>query len=178
MTGSYLDAAVLALALISGLLAMYRGFSREVLSIVSWVAAGAAAAFFIIFQRETAQRITEQMSIPSIQITQIGVGAVIFLVTLIIVHLITSRMSDLILDSRIGMIDRVLGFIFGLSRAYLLVLVPYMIWSAFNDKKDLYPEAVKSSWAVKMVEPAGDQLAAYLKAKAESLMAKKAAEKT
>ena len=71
-----------------------------------------------------------------------------------------------------------LGFIFGLSRAYLLVLVPYMIWSAFNDKKDLYPEAVKSSWAVKMVEPAGDQLAAYLKAKAESLMAKKAAEKT
>ena len=50
MTASYLDAGVLALALISGLLAMYRGFSREVLSIGSWlVAAGAAAYFVFVF---------------------------------------------------------------------------------------------------------------------------------
>ena len=51
MTGSYLDAAILALALISGLLAMYRGFSREVLSIGSWIAAAGAAAFFILYQK-------------------------------------------------------------------------------------------------------------------------------
>ena len=39
---TYLDAALIAVAFISGLLAMYRGFAREMLSIVSWlVAAGA-----------------------------------------------------------------------------------------------------------------------------------------
>ena len=42
---SYLDAALIAIALLSGLLAMYRGFTREILSILSWiVAAGATVA--------------------------------------------------------------------------------------------------------------------------------------
>jgi len=36
---TYLDFAVLAVCFISGLLAMYRGFARELLSIVSWIAA-------------------------------------------------------------------------------------------------------------------------------------------
>ena len=177
MTGSYLDAGVIALALISGLLAMYRGFSREVLSIGSWIAAAAAAAYFIFFQKALAEHISTQMSIPSVQITQIGVGAIIFLVTLIIVHLITSRISDLVLDSRVGMIDRVLGFLFGVARAYLLVLIPYMGLSAAVEKKEQHPDWVRNSWSVRMIEPAGDQLAAYLKAKVENIMAKKA-EKT
>ena len=33
---TYLDAALIAVCFISGLLAMYRGFAREMLSIVSW----------------------------------------------------------------------------------------------------------------------------------------------
>ena len=177
MTGTYLDVGVVALALISGLLAMYRGFSREVLSIGSWIAAAAAAAYFVIFQKPLAEHISTQMNIPSAQITQIGVGALIFLVTLIVVHLITSRISDLVLDSRVGMIDRVLGFLFGIARAYLLVLIPYMGLSAAVEKKEQHPDWVRNSWSVKMVEPAGDQLAAYLKAKVETIMAKKA-EKT
>ena len=48
-----------------------------------------------------------------VAVAQIVVGAVIFLIVLIVVHLITARISDAILDSRVGMIDRVLGFIFG-----------------------------------------------------------------
>ena len=174
MTGSYLDAGILALALISGLLAMYRGFSREILSIGSWIAAAAAAAYFIVMQKPLAEHITTQMGIPSIQITQIGVGAIIFLITLIVVHLITSRVSDLVLDSRVGMIDRVLGFVFGVARAFVLVLVPYMGLSAAVEKKENQPEWVNKSWVVgRFIEPAGGPLAAYLKAKAENIMAKK-----
>ena len=44
---SYLDLAVLAIVLISALLALLRGFTREVLAILSWVVAGAAAYIFI-----------------------------------------------------------------------------------------------------------------------------------
>ena len=178
MTGTYLDAAILALALISGLLAMYRGFSREVLSIASWIIAAAAAGYFVVFQKPLAEHISTQMAIPSVQITQIGVGAIIFLVTLIVVHLITSRMSDLILDSRVGMIDRMLGFAFGVARAYVLVLVPYMGVSAMYTKEEELPEVVRNSMSIKLVKQPGDQLAAYLKAKVDTMMAKKAAEKT
>ena len=179
MTGStYLDLAILVLALISGLLAMYRGFSREVLSIGSWLVAAAAAGWFVIGQKALAEDISTKMNIGNTTLTQIGVGALIFLVTLIIVHLVTSRISDLVLDSRVGMIDRVLGFLFGLARAYLLVLVAYMGVAAMIEKKSDHPEFVRNSQMVKWVEGAGDSLAISLKSFAESFLAKKAADKT
>ena len=43
---SYLDLAVLGIVLVSALLSMMRGFSREVLAIASWAAAAAAAYYF------------------------------------------------------------------------------------------------------------------------------------
>ena len=46
MTITLLDAILVGIMLISALLAMVRGFSREVLSVVSWLAAAAAAFFF------------------------------------------------------------------------------------------------------------------------------------
>ncbi|TIT58150.1 MAG: CvpA family protein, partial [Mesorhizobium sp.] len=41
-----LDGILVGFTLVSAMLAMVRGFSREVLSIVSWVAAAVAAFFF------------------------------------------------------------------------------------------------------------------------------------
>ena len=111
---TYLDAALLAVCFISGLLAMYRGFAREMLSIVSWVVAAAAVLYFVIYHKPVAQDLAQQMG-TQVAVAQIVVGAVIFLIVLIVVHLITARISDAILDSRIGMIDRVLGFIFGVA---------------------------------------------------------------
>lgn len=157
------DGAFLAVALISGLLAMYRGFSREILSIASWAAAAGAAAYFVMYQRPFAESIQQQMGIPTLQIAQIGAGALIFLVTLIFVHLITSRVSDLILDSRIGMIDRMLGMLFGLGRAFVLVLIPYMGLTAMVEKQDSHPDWVKNAWSMQVVRPASESLSIYLK---------------
>ncbi len=41
----------------------------------------------------------------------------IFLVTLLVAYFITSKLSDMILDSRIGALDRTLGFAFGARAA-------------------------------------------------------------
>ncbi len=175
MTGSptYLDAALLAVAVISGLLAMYRGFSREVLSIASWAAAAAAAAYFVVYQKPLAEQISQQMGINSVQVAQVGAGALIFLIVLIFVHLLTSRVSDLVLDSRVGMIDRILGFLFGVARAFVLVLIPYMGLSAAVEKEDQHPEWVRKSWSVQVIKPAGDSLSTFLKRRVETLYTKK-----
>jgi membrane protein required for colicin V production len=66
-----------------------------------------------------------------VAVAQIAIGAVIFLIVLIVVHLITARISDVILDSSVGMIDRILGFLFGLARGFLLVVIPYMFYASF-----------------------------------------------
>ena len=132
---SYLDAALLVVVAVSGLVAMYRGLTREVLSILSWVVAAAAAFYVSSYQLGFAEELAKQFSNPPQQIhliiARIAMGAVIFLVVLIIVHVITSHISDTVLDSRIGAIDRVLGLGFGMVRGFILVVIPYMFAVSF-----------------------------------------------
>ncbi len=143
---SYLDIGLLGLAFLSGLLAMYRGFAREVLSIVSWAVAGGAGAYVWLKQAGLAAEMTQSLSLPHPLIASVGLSAAAFLITLVVVHLITSRMSDAILDSRIGVIDRSLGFVFGAVRGFMIVLIPYMFYSVYGP-----PEKDQFDWVKKSV---------------------------
>lgn len=127
---TYLDIALLVIALISGFLAMYRGFTREILSILSWVVAGFTVVYFVVKQKSLAEDLATRLG-TQITIAQIGLGAILFLVVIIVVHLITSRISDFILDSSIGIVDRILGFLFGLMRGFIIVLIPFMFYEKF-----------------------------------------------
>lgn len=127
---TYLDALVIAVCFISGLLAMYRGLSRELLSILSWLVAGIAVLYFYFTQENIAKDVAEQMG-TQVQIAQIAICAIIFLIVLILVHLLTSRISDAVLDSGVGMVDRLLGFIFGVARGFLLIVIPFMMFDWF-----------------------------------------------
>ncbi len=136
---TYLDAALVAIALLSGLLAMYRGLTREVLSILSWILAAGAVAYFVFYQRPVAQDIAKQIGAP-LQVAQVAVGALIFVIVLVVVHLITSKISDTILDSNIGMIDRILGLVFGVARGFILIVIPFMLYeNFFPDPKQQFP---------------------------------------
>ena len=128
---AYLDVALLAILAISGMVAMYRGFTRELLSIVSWGAAAGAVVYFIRYHRPFAEEVARHFSNPVqtsyIYVAQVAIGGLIFLVVLVIVHLITSRISDTVLDSRVGAIDRILGLAFGVLRGFVLVVIPYHV---------------------------------------------------
>jgi membrane protein required for colicin V production len=119
-----LDAILLGITLVSGVLAMVRGFSREVLSVVSWVAA-AAAAFF--FYKQLVPYV--QPHVGSQTLSQVASAGIIFIVALIVVSLITMRIADFIIDSRIGALDRTLGFVFGAARGVLLVVVAMLFFN-------------------------------------------------
>ena len=158
---TYLDAALLAVCFISGLLAMYRGFAREMLSIVSWVIAAGAVLYFVIYHKPIAQDLAQQMG-TQVAVAQIVIGAVIFLIVLIVVHLITARISDAILDSRIGMIDRVLGFLFGVIRGYILIVVPYMFYEAFFPDPNTHFPWVREAKSLPYIKATGDILRSSL----------------
>ena len=59
----------------------------------------------------------------------IGSAAVIFLITLIVVSYITMRIADFIIDSRVGALDRTLGFVFGAARGILLLVVALLFFN-------------------------------------------------
>lgn len=158
---TYLDAALLAIAFISGLLAMYRGITRELLSIVSWIIAGLATLYFVLNYKKIAEDMAQQMGAP-VSIAQIAIGAVIFLIVLIVVHLITSRISDAILDSRVGLIDRLLGFLFGIARGFLLVVIPYMFYASFFPDEETHFPWVRNSQSLPYIKGTGNAIRGML----------------
>jgi membrane protein required for colicin V production len=118
MPVTLLDGILLLITLVSAVLAMIRGFSREVLSVASWAAAAIAA---LLFYKQATPLV--QPYVDSDLVAQAAAAGGIFLITLIIVSLITMKIADFIIDSRVGALDRTLGFVFGAARGILLVVV-------------------------------------------------------
>lgn len=124
MPVTLLDLIVIGVMLISALLAMVRGFTREVLSIAAWVLAAAAALFLHPYVEPYLAKY-----IHNPVMAQLAAGGAVFVVVLILVSFITIRISDLILDSRVGAIDRSLGFVFGAARGFLLAVVAFLFFA-------------------------------------------------
>jgi membrane protein required for colicin V production len=118
------DGIVIGVTLFSAVLAMVRGFSREVLSIASWAGSVAAAYYLYPMLLPYAQKYTADD-----KIAIAASAGIIFLVALIIISFITSRIADFIIDSRVGALDRTLGFLFGAARGILLLVVAVAFWN-------------------------------------------------
>ncbi len=100
-----LDIILIGVMLISALLAMIRGFMREILSIAAWV----IAALVTLYSYAKLLPFAKTYFNNDIVATAVVIGGT-FLGTLLIVSVITVRFSDMVLDSRVGALDRTLGF--------------------------------------------------------------------
>ncbi len=112
------DVGVGVLVLISAILATARGLTREVLSLATWAGSAAIAVYMWQYHPDIArQYIAEPV------VADIATVVVTFIVALIVLHLLTMRIADFVVDSRIGPIDRTLGFVFGVLRGILIAIV-------------------------------------------------------
>jgi membrane protein required for colicin V production len=153
-----LDFIVLGVILLSALLAMVRGFTREVLSIASWAAAAAATLYFLPDVRDWART---QIDLEPKILADVIAGAGIFFITLLLVSLLTMRLSDFILDSRVGPFDRALGFIYGGARGLLLAIVAFLFFAWLVPERS-QPTWVADSASKPLLEGAGKSLLAML----------------
>jgi membrane protein required for colicin V production len=151
---TWLDLLLFGVMLISGLLAMIRGFIREILSITAWLVAAAAA--YLAFRDGRLLTLAKANISSDIIATAAVVGGV-FLIALLVVSVITVRVSDLILDSRIGALDRTLGFLFGLGRGLIIVVVSFLFfnWLVPPAKQ---PDGVRNAKSLRAIELTGNWL--------------------
>ncbi len=133
------DGIVIGVVLFSAVLAMVRGFSREVLSIASWAGSVAAAYYLYPLLLPYVKNYTSDD-----RIALAGSAGIIFIVSLIVISFITSRIADFIIDSRIGALDRTLGFLFGAARGLLLLVVAVAFWNWLIDVRQR-PDWVNNS---------------------------------
>ncbi len=156
-----LDFILLAIMLVSGLLALMRGFTREVLSLVAWGAA-AVAAYVAIKQPGLVE--WAKTNVPYLEkeiLAQIAVGATAFLIVLIIVSIISVKISDFVVDSAAGSFDRTLGFIFGVVRGFIFVAIAYLFygWLLPFDKQEPW---VRTAYSLPMIKSAGEGLLSFM----------------
>src|SRR6476646_4760810 len=151
-----LDVILLLVMLISGLLAMIRGFMREVLSIAAWI----IAALVTLYGYPKVLPMAKQYFANDLVANGVTIGG-IFLLTLLIVSIITVRISDMILDSRVGALDRTLGFLFGLGRGLIIVVVAFLFfaWLVPGSKQ---PDGVRNAKSLEVLNKTGDWLQALL----------------
>ena len=162
-----LDVVLIAVMLISGLLAMVRGFMREVLSIAAWALAAAATLYAYAKLLPYAKQYFNNDIVAAVAV----VGGV-FLGTLILISVVTVRISDMVLDSRVGALDRTLGFLFGLARGLVIVVVAFQFFTWLVPDRS-QPQWVKSAKSRVVLAGTGQWLISMLPEDPESTILKK-----
>ncbi|MBI06092.1 MAG: hypothetical protein CMM54_03830 [Rhodospirillaceae bacterium] len=126
-----IDILVALVMLISALLALSRGAVREILGVSAWVGAALVAVFAFPHVRPyPRQWVTDNW--PELDLGETladaGTALVLFLVALIVFTIVNQMISGYVQRSRMGTLDRSIGFIFGLLRGAVLVCLAYMLF--------------------------------------------------
>jgi membrane protein required for colicin V production len=162
-----LDIVLIVVMLISGLLAMVRGFMREVLSITAWILAAAATLYSYGKLLPYAKEYFNSDVVAAVAV----VGSV-FLLTLLVVSVLTIKVSDMVLDSRVGALDRTLGFLFGLGRGLIIVVVAFQFFTWLVPDRS-QPEWVRSAKSRVVLTGTGQWLISMLPEDPESTILNK-----
>jgi membrane protein required for colicin V production len=129
------DFVVLGILLISGLIAAYRGFMKETLTVSAWFVAALAAVFVWPIAKPFARSLLQPEMLADI-LALIGV----FFLLLIPASFVSFRLTELVRGSHAGPLDRSLGFVFGVARGLLVVGLGYIVYSS------LAPSAKQPEW--------------------------------
>ncbi len=150
------DIGIIAVLLISALLAYVRGLVHEVLSLAAWIGAAFATLYGFPFLQPHARKLT------TIDIlADFGAGVVIFVVSLVLLSMLTRRISKKVRTSALNAVDRSLGFLFGLARGALVVCIAYIGLELVYPKDD-QPEMVRQARALELVEPGAEMLTSLI----------------
>ena len=119
---NWADYAIISVIGLSLLISFVRGFVREALSLVTWIAAVWIAWHFYV---DLANLLTNVIQTPSFRL--IASFAILFIATLFVGAFVNYLLAQLIDNTGLGGTDRMLGIIFGAVRGLLVVTIIIML---------------------------------------------------
>ncbi|MCE9523106.1 MAG: CvpA family protein [Alphaproteobacteria bacterium] len=144
------DFGVLGVLLVSGLIAAYRGFLKETLTVSAWLVASLAAVFVWPVTKPFARALVEPQMLADI-LALIGV----FFLLLIPISFVSFRLSELVRRSKAGPLDRSLGFVFGIGRGLLVIGLGYLVFSSLAPPKS-HPSWVREARLLPVIKGTAD----------------------
>ncbi len=150
------DVIILVLIFISALFAFFRGFSLELLSISVWVISFFGSYAYGVNLINFFNKIINNILI-STAISYVVVFTIIF----VIFSFLTRKFSVFIKDSYVGLIDKSLGFIFGILRGYVIVGLCFFLFDYFYNGKRL--EFIDNSKIIPVIKITNNEILRFLK---------------
>lgn len=146
------DIVVGIVLLSSALLAYARGFVHEVLSVLGWIGAIFATIYGYPYAKPYAREL-----IAIDMVADLAAGVAIFIVTLVVLSLFTRGIARMVKDSALNILDRSLGFLFGIVRGAVIVCIAYLALSWLVPAAD-HPAWVQSARSMPLVRAGADIL--------------------
>ncbi len=147
------DVAVLVILILSALLAFARGFVREVLSVVAWIGAAAAAWYAYPHLQPLVQAYVNSETV-SVAIAAGGT----FFVALVVLSLLAGRISRAVKGSALSTVDRSLGFLFGLARGGVLVCLGYLLLTMVYPNPSDHPDWIREARTMPVIQDGAERL--------------------
>ena len=139
------DLIVVGIILFGGLIGLITGFLRGGLFVLSWI--GAILATLHGFPQ--AQPIAQQF-IENVFVADLVAGAALFLISLVILHLVSHVLSGWVRNSRMNALDRTLGLVAGLATATFILGAAYLALAS----PDNQPAFVREAKVLPLIENA------------------------
>jgi len=148
-----IDIIVLVILAVSAAVGVSRGFTREVLGIGGWIGAFFASLYGMILVRPLVMKYIKDPFV-----ADIISGVTLFIVALIILTMVSRRMSLRIKSGALGGLDRSLGVIFGVIRGGVLLSLAYLVFSFFMPNYEKWPKLLLTAKSTPYIVDAGDWL--------------------
>ncbi|MGB1328169.1 MAG: CvpA family protein [Porticoccaceae bacterium] len=111
------DTGIVVIVAISGLISLIRGFVKEAMSLVIWV-----AAFVVAMTFSDAASLLLVNFIELASLRQLAAWGGLFVGTLLVGAMVNFLLGKLVTSTGLGGTDRTLGLVFGVFRGLLVVL--------------------------------------------------------
>ncbi|MEZ5692035.1 MAG: CvpA family protein [Rickettsiales bacterium] len=119
---NYFDMAVIAIMAISAGLAFFRGFVKEILSLIAWVGAWFVTVYFF---KDVAESLKPYFTRP--EIAAVCATIVLYLSALIGFAIVNRIIIKILKSGEIGMLDNLLGMAFGAVRGAIIIAIGFFM---------------------------------------------------
>mgnify|MGYP001277272061 FL=1 len=141
------DNLILAVIAISSAFGVRRGFIKEIMSLLSWIAALLVSR---VYSGSLASILENLIDNPSVR--YVIAFSVLFVVIIMLGTLLNHFMSKLLVVTGLKTIDRLLGAVFGVARGTVIVLVFLFVLNVFVSESEWWQQSTLIPYGMVLIE--------------------------